>query len=115
KRKPLIPMSMRSFYLQVKESLPLTTNTVEGWHNILNHRIAKNSNPLFGLLKGPKLGQASNDDYLEKLFVGVPVKDNLKVKPFTARIAELVLKTSFDDEESVDKYLDQVSLLMLNC
>lgn len=112
-RKPTVPFSMWSFYHQIMEGIPLTTNGIEGWHHKLDHLLNRNSKSLFNLLDSLKLDQATNDDFLDKYFTGVrTAASSLDNRSFTARITTLVQE--FNDTTSIENYLDQVATLMIN-
>lgn len=112
-RFPKVQFMMWNFTFQVAEGIPITTNSLEGWHLKLSHLLEKGPRSLSNLLTALILDQASNDDHIDKRTTGIDDRKKPKVKAtFTERIESIV--ASFDPSKPIDEYLTAVSTLMLN-
>ena len=98
---------MWSFYDQVVDGIPITTNAIEGWHNGFNFLLQNLSN----LLNAFILDQTINDDKMDKQATGVVDKNPQKKTSFTERIATII--TSLDRSQPLEDYITAISSLML--
>ena len=113
KREGALPTAMWTFYRQLQEGIPITTNSVEGWHTKLDNLLKKRSNSLTNLMEAIRMDQTSNDRVIDQYLNGIAInKPGSSKLTFTERMTSII--STLEDDASVDGYLDRVASLMLN-
>ncbi len=73
RRRPIFDIDMWSVNSRVKNNLPRTNNSVEGWHHAFNKRVSVRHPTLSKLIRKLRKEQASNELSIEQVNMGMDI------------------------------------------
>ena len=101
RRRPTFDIDMWSVNNLMKDNLPRTNNSVEGWHHAFNKRVLVRNPTVTKLLRKLRKEQASNELLIEQTSMGIDIsRKNERYKRVDERLKKIV--DEYNREDGLD-------------